>query len=428
MHHQRGRSQRDLSAHNRSLVLHRLFDAPMSRAELTRATGLSSPTVTRIVAHLLGTGQLVTTGTAQGVTGRPREMVAYNPSFGALVGIHVCLTRVTLVVADACGVIRSRRDLTPDHPAAQVHGDVALDLVDRALMHAVTDAGVLGLDIRVVTVSVPGLVDVERGVVVDSPSLGWFDLELRALVAKSLSQTEASVTDFDADEPECWEHLLVTVDNEAALEAFAHQWVGQARGLDDFVLLSLGDTVRAAVVSGGTLLRGRKGGAGSVGHLITDIDLLHPMRSDRRGALERRMSEAGIVESHDNHVDRRTGRASPTRATARAVFEAAEAGDHVARDVVDDTIDHVISTLVAVSALLDPDRIVLEGPTARLLEPYGQCLVDGLRRNLPFHPDVVFSALYDEADQLGPIRAGTLALLGPARVPAVATETPDDGW
>ncbi len=436
MSHRGGRSQRDLSAHNRSLVLHHLFDEPMSRAELARATGLSSPTVTRIVTHLLGTGQLVAAGTAQGATGRPSEVVAYNPSFGALVGIHICLTAVTVVVADACGVIRCRRRLDTVDPTVPVRGETALDLADRAIRLAVAEAAVLGLDIRVVTVSVPGMVDVERGIVIDSPSLDWADLELGALLAKTLSaRTRSAKTlsptgtsnELDDPTPESWERPLVIIDNEAALEAIAHRWVGQAQGLDDFVLLSLGDTVRSAVVSGGTLLRGRNGGAGSVGRLITDIELIHPLRPGDRGALERRLDEAGIVERYRNHGDRREHRsAGPT--TARDVFDAAVSGDAAARDVVDDTIDHVISCLVAVSALLDPDRIVLEGPTARWLEPYGRCLIDGLRRNLRVHPELVFSKLHDKADQLGPIRAGTLALLGPARSPASPADRPDDGW
>ena len=93
------------------------------------------------------------------------------------------------------------------------------------------------------------------------------------------------------------EHLDVpfVVDNDVNLAALGHAWKGDARGFSDFVVLSLGTGIGAAVVVDGRLLKGRNSGAGEVGYMVLDRDLLGAPRPDELGSFETLASGVGFA-------------------------------------------------------------------------------------------------------------------------------------
>ena len=98
-------------------------------------------------------------------------------------------------------------------------------------------------------VGVPAIVDPVTGRAVGGPNVHWDGFPLVAT----------------------WrEHLEApfVVDNDVNLAALGHAWKGDANGRADFVVLSLGSGVGAAVVADGHLLRGRHGAAGEIGFMV----------------------------------------------------------------------------------------------------------------------------------------------------------------
>ncbi len=393
------RSQIDVSEQNRSLVLAALVDRSMSRADLTRATGLSSPTITRIIQHLLGSGQVVAGGIDYGGSGRPGEVMEYNPAYGALLGISFEGEAVIGVVADACGTIVGRIEHRPIDPDESVLRDIARQSCSAALGQSKELAAELGLPVRAVTIGVPGIVDAARALALDAPNLDWTDEPLGPIFEEHFGS--------DSD-------VVFIVENDVSLGAYAHHWVGQAAGLDSFSVFWIGESVGAASFSGGALLRGAHGAAGEIGFLISSIDKLYSRRAGGRGPLERFINTAGIVDRWQSHPDFDPAASVREAVGVAAVLDAAERGDAAAMAVVDDTLDYVIAAIVAISSLIDPSRIIIDGSTGRALEPYLRSLSDGLRRNLRLYPELVVSHLTDAHSVSGPIRAGLLALLGPA--------------
>ncbi len=391
------RSQIDVSVQNRSLVLTALVDKSMSRADLTRATGLSSPTITRIIQHLLATGQVVAGGIDNSGNGRPGEVMEYNPAYGSLLGITFADRSIIGVVSDASGEVVGRVEHRPPDPSTDLTGELALECCADTLGAAKAIATELELPVRAVTIGVPGLVDSARGMALDVPNLDWTDVPLGPIFAEH----------FNDD-------VVFIVENDVSLGAYAHHWLGQAVALDSFVVFSIGESVGSAIFSGGALLRGAHGAAGEIGFLISSIDKLYSRRAGGRGPLERFINAAGIVDRWRRHPDFDPAALEKRQATVDGVLDAAETGDVAAMAVIDDTLDYVISAIVALSALVDPSRIIIDGTTGRALAPYIRSLSDGLRRNLRLYPEVVVSTLTDTPTVTGPVRAGLLALLGPA--------------
>src|SRR5213078_4259220 len=89
----------DLRRVNRSTVLRRIYlDRFVSRQELSELSGLSSGTVTNVVAELLQEGIVVETGIEASQGGRPRSILSINPTYGYFLGLEVgeTLTRIEL--------------------------------------------------------------------------------------------------------------------------------------------------------------------------------------------------------------------------------------------------------------------------------------------------------------------------------------------
>ncbi|GAA3309200.1 ROK family transcriptional regulator [Streptomyces cinereospinus] len=96
-----GRTVRDLRRANRTAVLQRLyFDGPLSRFELGPATGLSSGSVSNVVADLVADGLVEEAGSVDSDGGRPRTLLRVAPGSGHMIGVDVGETRVRIELFD----------------------------------------------------------------------------------------------------------------------------------------------------------------------------------------------------------------------------------------------------------------------------------------------------------------------------------------
>ena len=131
-------------------------------------------------------------------------------------------------------------------------GDEAPAGLDRLLATA-EDALAAYPSIRGVGVGICCQVDPESGSIdgADATIPGWEALDLVGSLRRATG-------------------LPVRIDNDGNAAALGEGWLGAARGLRDYVLLTVGTGVGGGMVAGGRLLRGGWGGAGELGHLPLD--------------------------------------------------------------------------------------------------------------------------------------------------------------
>jgi predicted NBD/HSP70 family sugar kinase len=223
-------------------------NGPRSRAAIAAATGLHKTTVSSLVEELLTRRLLREAGFERsGTAGRPGRGVALSPELGA-VGIEINVDYLAVHGCDLTGRTVVERRLSFDAHRRDVEGclDDLAGAAERTLAelaeHGVTPIGL--------TVAVPGLVDVARGVVVVAPNLRWRDVPVVSRLAKGLDPA-----------------LQVGVDNDANLAALAEHTWGVAAGTDDLVYLTGSVGVGGGAITGGRLLRGADGFSGEIGHL-----------------------------------------------------------------------------------------------------------------------------------------------------------------
>jgi glucokinase len=160
--------------------------------------------------------------------------------------------------------------------------------------------------------------------------------------------------------------LPVKLTNDANAAAVGEMTYGAAKGMKDFILIALGTGVGSGIVANGELIYGHDGMAGELGHTIIIPDgRVHP-GTGKKGSLESYASATGVAKSAVEILNN-TDRPSILRSIAienidsKAVFEAATAGDEVAKEVFEYTGRILGISLANFVMFSSPEAIILFG-------------------------------------------------------------------
>ncbi len=404
-------------------------EGPTTHPEIVQRTGLSKPTVSEVLSQLSERGLVRGVGRTSGRRGPTAQLYGVDPAAGWVLCLDVGREWLRSVVTDLSGAVVGRRAIpTPGGGAGAV-----IDQLRSAARQAVAEAGLSPEDVTQAVVGTPGVFRPGEDRFSLAPHLlGWESAAVTSEIRKALAAP-------------------VVFENDANLAALGEMTEGCARGRRDFVLLWVGTGVGMGVILDGALRRGASGLAGEIGYLRLDPVPEAEQRTGAppawgAGAFERQVSAQAVVElAAELGV---IGADQPA-----AVFSAAREGDPRARQVVDIEARRLAGAIASVSAVLDPELVVLSGSVGA---GGGDLLVDRLAEFLPlispFSPQLAGSALGSEAVLIGARAMGTrLALdrllgdsgrpplagdarLGPSPVatrdqPSAARSTPAvDGW
>jgi glucokinase len=367
---------------NEFLVLDYVRDhGSTTRAEIGRALGLSPASVSRIVRRLGADGMIGEAPSESTPSGRPSSVITFRRDAGAVIGVDLGGTRCQGVLADLSGTVLAST-LRPTHGSGDAFGAL------RASIRAMTrEAARRDTPVVALAVGVPGIVDASSATVREAPHVGWNGYP----VAERLSSLVS---------------VPFVIENDVNLAAIAHAWRGSGRQVDDFVTLSIGTGIGAAIVSGGRLLSGGHNVAGEVSYLIVRREQIRRRVVGSLGAFEAVASGPGIAaHARELLANGRPSELQGDEVTPERVIMAAEAGDALAREVVDVLLDDLAVALVAFACTVDPELVILDGGLGRSLEPWIEALQERIRPSLPAVPRIVVSELGRDATVLGAVAA-----------------------
>ncbi|MET3635553.1 ROK family transcriptional regulator [Curtobacterium oceanosedimentum] len=327
-------------------------DGPVTRAELTRSTGLNRSTVLALVGELVERGLVHEEFPAAGTAGADRPAGVGRPSavvrasgdvVAAAVTVEIDTVAVALVALD--GTVRDRLvEPQPSVPSAAVAVDAVARLLDVLTGRAAPELRLVG-----VGVAVPGIVRVEDGVVRDAPHLGWRDEPFAGPLAERLG-------------------LPVRAANDANLGAWAERLYGSARGVDDLVYLNGGASgIGGGIVSAGRPFSGADGYAGELGHTFVAANGIR-CHCGAIGCLETEASRGALTAVTGTPPD-------DLDALATAL---AEGHDEVER-VVDRQVTALATAIRNAIHTVDPQVVVLGGFLGVLLGHVGDRVEDDVR-------------------------------------------------
>ncbi|MGW1777722.1 ROK family protein [Streptomyces sp. NPDC002143] len=327
-----------LSAGERSVAIEVLVHGPLSRTDLARRLNLSAGSLTRLTKPLIESGLLIEApeggGAAEARQGRPSQPLDVVAESRSFIGFKITADMVYGVVT----TLRSQVVARHDRPLASHDPDeVVAVLGEMADELAGAHPRLAGIGI-----GVGGLVQ-DRAVVGESAFLGWRDVPLAALVEERTG-------------------LPVVVENDVAALVEAETWFGAGRGLDRFVVLTIGAGIGYGLVLAGKRVPCAEEDRDFGRHWI--LNPSGPLTPDgERGSAVSLLTIPNIRYQ----VQAATGR----ERTYEEILALAAAGEPMPARVVDEAA-RALGTLVAqIANFVMPQKILLAGEGVGLMDVGG---------------------------------------------------------
>lgn len=272
------------------------------------------------------------------------------------IGIDIGGTNTKIGVVSPNGkVLANNRIATTDYP--KIEGFVAaLDVEIRQLLEKAGDVELIAIGIGAPNGNYL------KGTIEQAPNLQWKGIvPLCDLLKKYFS-------------------VPVVLTNDAKAAALGEMIYGGARGMKNFILLTLGTGLGSGVVINGELVYGKTGFAGELGHLTME-PFGRECGCGREGCLETYVSSTGIVKTvFELFAERRDP--SPLRKipfdllTSKMIADAAEEGDQIALAAFEQMAETLATAICNMAAFCSPEAVFLFGG----LTQSGDLLLDPLKR------------------------------------------------
>ncbi|HBL36931.1 MAG TPA: hypothetical protein DDZ55_09005, partial [Firmicutes bacterium] len=215
-----------------------------SRSELSKLTGISLPTITRILTELLRKSYVVPVGHEQSSGGRRPELFRLNSNQLMIIGIYLRSSEVILSVANVDGKIIEKRSFIP---FSLIPEEFINELV-KELWLLIKGSGIEQEQLVGIGVAVAGVVDNKLGTIIHSNNLSWNNVAIGKLLEERTGGT-------------------VIVENDANSAALAELWFGCAKEVSSLVYLKTDTGVGAGLICERRLISGPFGMAGEIGNL-----------------------------------------------------------------------------------------------------------------------------------------------------------------
>lgn len=351
---------------------------PISRASISKQTGLSKQTVSELVRIMEEEGWVRETGRTSGHVGRTATTYELVPDSAFMAAVDLGGTKLRVAIVDVAGSVVAEV-VAPTHPDG---GLAVAGQIGELVMAAVAQGAVERAKVRQTVVGCPGVPDQVTGAVRFAPNIAGIDsLDFRAAVS------EATGTQ-------------VHLENDVNLAVLGEQWLGAGQGVDHLAFIALGTGIGAGLIVNGALLRGATGAAGELGYLPFGADPFEA-ESRRVGAFERVTATHGIRSAYLAA----TGRSL----SVPAIFDAAAGGDEAAKAVLDGVARQLARAVATLGAVIAPEMVILGGSIGARPEIIAATRVE-LERCFPFPIRIVPSVLGDHAALSGAVAIGLTEL------------------
>jgi len=313
-----------------------------------------------------------------------------------VIGIDLGGTKIATALVDGAGAILAydyRETLGEEGPEAVVArmADAA-----RAVM---AEAAVDPAQVAAVGIGSPGPLDIEAGVVLDTPNLpGWEYVPLTQPIEEALG-------------------IKTFLENDANAAALGEHRFGAGRGTQHMIYVTVSTGIGGGLILDGKLYHGFNGMAGEIGH-VTILPGGPLCGCGNRGHLEAVSAGPAIARQARERVARgaptlivNLAEGDPARITARLVAEAASQGDAVAQEILAEAMEYLGIAMANYVNIFNPRVIVIGGGLSNI----GDALFEPVRRIIeerafPVPAQSVRVVPAELGDKVGVLGAAAVAL------------------
>ena len=280
-------------------------------------------------------------------------------------GVDLGGTTVKIAYFDETGTLLCKWEIptVTENNGQQILPDIAASIEDYIDKNKISKDSLIGIGI-----GVPGPVD-HKGVVNKCVNLGWGVTDIPGQLGNLTG-------------------LPVMAGNDASVAALGECWKGGGQGCQNMVMATLGTGVGGGIVVNGSLIHGAHGAGGELGHMVINREETEVCGCGKRGCVEQYCSATGCVRLAKQQLAS-SGEESSLRnipeLTCRDVFDAGQAGDPLAKQILDRYFSLLGEFLASVCCVADPEVIVLGGGVSKA----GPYLLEGV---VPYFNKYAFHA------------------------------------
>jgi glucokinase-like ROK family protein len=336
----------------------------ISRADLAKRSGLSAPTISRIIDGLIREGLVTEIGVGVSHGGRKPTLLRFSGIDSFIVGIDLGTTHIYGVLTNLdANVIAEIKTPT----CVEKGFDRVMERTSEVICDLRGHLGNRKGRICGIGLAIAGLINREREIVEFSPDFHWHDVDVRAVLSRA--------------HPE----IPIIFDNVTRVMALGEIWYGAGRNYQDFVMVNIGYGIGAGVIIRGTPLYGSLGMAGEFGHVTFGKDSDAQCECGNFGCLEALASGNAIAKAARKELERgaesdllKACDGDPSRLTAEMVAQSAKRGDRVAWRVFDLAAEYIGIGIAGLINLFNPEAIFIGGGVAQA----GDILFDRVRKTV----------------------------------------------
>ncbi|MEW9677326.1 ROK family transcriptional regulator [Lentibacillus sp. L22] len=257
---------------NKSIVFKCIENkGPVSRAQISKETGLNKATVSSMVTELINESFVYEIGSGQSSGGRKPVMLYFNNLAGYSIGIDLGVNYILGVLTDLRGTIIEETTISMNETAFEYVLEniifVIEDLIDKAPN---STYGIVGIG-----VGVPGNVDKDDKILF-APNLHWKQVDLKLMIENRF-------------------RIPVTIENEANAGSHGERLYGAGKNISNLIYISIGIGIGTGIIIDNQLYTGASGISGEMGHVTIDANG-RKCSCGNRGCWELYASESALLK------------------------------------------------------------------------------------------------------------------------------------
>jgi predicted NBD/HSP70 family sugar kinase len=314
---------------NNYLVMNEIRkNSPISRAEISKNTGLAQSTITNIVNVLIKNNFVLVVGDGKSTGGRKPIKLSMNSDFGYSIAVKI---ETNHLIVSICNMIPEiiKQEVVNFKKNASFE-EVRVLLLTK-LKELIKHYGKEKQTILGIGVTVSGIVNQNDNSKINSSLLGWYDIDIKAYLENELK-------------------LKTYVENDVNSLSQYHKEEGLGKELSDFICITVGEGIGSGTILNNQLFRGYFGGAGEFGHQIIQPEG-RQCYCGQKGCLEMYSSEEAML----SEIADLTGR----KYTYQEVFSDKLVDIEIVKKALNKTLRYLSYGIVNLIMQLNPQEIII---------------------------------------------------------------------
>ena len=345
----------DVKKLNKNRIFRLIYNSDkISRQEIADRLGLSLPTVNQNLKMLMEDGLIEYVGNFTSTGGRRAQAITIDNNARKAISVNIKADYINVDVVGLKGQIIYSMAVKAHFSKSSAYIEKLTD----AVRHAVDYVGADADDILGIGITVPGILDDEKQILISAPPLKAKNYDFTKLI---------SAIDYP-----------VVVMNDARAEAYADHWFN-GNPEDEKIYIMLGEGVGGAYINASAIRNGVHNRGGEFGHMV-----IHPGGKQclcgKKGCFEAYVSEKVLSSELDMTLDN--------------FFELAAQGNKNNSNVLDEYMDNLALGINNIYTMMDCD-IVLGGTVAPYLKQYDNSIKERLVNDYSFDTDADYLRISD---------------------------------